>query len=364
MSVRLRDRLLGGSTGGHQPDRRRYLPEGVTPGLSPWSPTGEIVRYVLEGPGYTLNQLKAVQDWVLNRTLKQVPGVIDVTGFGGSVKQYHVLLDSRLLKQYGVTMQQVEDAIKNSNANVGGDILTLGTQSHNVRATGLLGGGIDPIDPAKVDHAAVIEAEKLDDIRKVVVDTAEDGTPIYVRQVARAIVGYQPRLGIVGRGVRNDVVEGIVLMGKYEKSLPTSEAVEVTPVFWSVGSPFLGLMEISCFLPPAGGPTRSAPSNAAVAIFRIESCVRIEATCSASAARMRAAVVTIAGVVSKPAAPPYAETPMSSKMRESLRKSASESKPNPNALRLIFGLAITCEPSAERSSLTCARSSLPICSTI
>ena len=66
-------------------------PAGVTPGLSPWSPTGEIVRYVLEGPGYTTNQLKAVQDWVLNRALKTVPGVIDVTGFGGTVKQYQVL---------------------------------------------------------------------------------------------------------------------------------------------------------------------------------------------------------------------------------------------------------------------------------
>src|SRR3954466_4073014 len=74
------------------------LPEGVKPGLSPWSPTGEIVRYVLEGPGYTTNQLKAVQDWVVNRALKQVPGVIDVTGFGGTVKQYQVSLDTRLLK--------------------------------------------------------------------------------------------------------------------------------------------------------------------------------------------------------------------------------------------------------------------------
>src|SRR6185437_2480582 len=63
------------------------LPQGVTPGLSPWSPTGEIVRYVLEGPGYTLNQLKAVQDWVLERQFRTVPGVIDVTGFGGTVKQ-------------------------------------------------------------------------------------------------------------------------------------------------------------------------------------------------------------------------------------------------------------------------------------
>jgi cobalt-zinc-cadmium resistance protein CzcA len=201
------------------------LPQGITPGLSPWSPTGEIVRYVLEGPGYTTNEIKAVQDWVMNRALKQVPGIIDVTGFGGTVKQYQVLLDARLLKQYDVTMQQVEDAIARSNANVGGDILTLGEQSHNVRALGLLGGGIDPLDPARVDRAYAITAEKLDDIRSVIVATAPSGTPIYVRQVAQVIEGHRPRLGIVGRNAEDDVVEGIVLMRKYEKSLPVAEAV-------------------------------------------------------------------------------------------------------------------------------------------
>src|ERR1700730_13059829 len=76
------------------------LPANVTPGLSPWSPTGEIVRYVLQGPGYTLNQLKAVQDWVLQRALKTVPGVIDVTRDGGTVKQYQCLIDTRLMRQY------------------------------------------------------------------------------------------------------------------------------------------------------------------------------------------------------------------------------------------------------------------------
>ena len=74
-----------------------------------------------------------------------------MTGYGGTVKQYQVLLDTRLLRQYDVTMQQVEDAIARSNANVGGDILTLGSQSHNVRAIGLLGEGLDPLDPANVD---------------------------------------------------------------------------------------------------------------------------------------------------------------------------------------------------------------------
>ena len=84
----------------------RQLPPGVDSHLSPWSPTGEIVRYVLEGPGYTLNELKAVQDWVLERQLKTVPGVIDVTGFGGTVKQYQVLVDPEA-GHYGITLQLV-----------------------------------------------------------------------------------------------------------------------------------------------------------------------------------------------------------------------------------------------------------------
>ena len=161
-----------------------------------------------------------MQDWVLNPLLKQVPGVTDVTGYGGTVKQYQVLIDTRLLKQYNVTMKQVEEAIARANSNVGGDIMTMGTQSHNVRVVGLLGEGIDPLEPANVAHASAIESAKLDDIRDVVVDTAGDGTPIYVRQVAQVVVGYKPRQGIVGEGSHNDVVEGIVLMRKYEKSLP------------------------------------------------------------------------------------------------------------------------------------------------
>jgi cobalt-zinc-cadmium resistance protein CzcA len=201
------------------------LPAGVVPTLSPWSPTGEIVRYVLEGPSYTTNERKAVQDWVINRALKQVPGVIDVTGYGGTVKQYQVLVDPGLLRQYEVTLADVEAAIRDSNANVGGNVMTMGTQAHNVRAIGLLGGGTDPLDPANVERAGVIEADKLDDVARVVIATRE-GVPITVRQVARVVVGHRPRLGVVGRGDDNDVVEGIVLMRKYEKSLPTAEAVQ------------------------------------------------------------------------------------------------------------------------------------------
>ncbi len=201
------------------------LPAGVKPGLSPWSPTGEIVRYVLEGPGYTTSQLKAVQDWVLNRAFKQVPGVIDVTGYGGTIKQYQVLLDPQKLRAYGITLQQVEDAIDRSNANVGANYVSLGSQSHNVRALGLLGGGVDPLDPAQIDKATLIEVEKLEDINEVIV-ASHNGVPIYVRQLAKVVIGHRPRLGIVGRGGQDDVVEGIVLMRKYEKSLPTAEAVQ------------------------------------------------------------------------------------------------------------------------------------------
>jgi cobalt-zinc-cadmium resistance protein CzcA len=213
------------------------LPPGVQPGLSPWSPIGEIVRYVLEGPGYTLNQLKAVQDWVLTRALKTVPGVIDVTGYGGTVKQYQVLIDTRFLRQYNVTLQQVEDAISKSNANIGGDLLGLGSQSHNVRAVGLLGKGVDPIDPANADQSFAIEVNKLDDLRKIIITSVNDN-PVYLRNVAQAVVGHRPRLGIVGRLTKgnetghrtanvdeDDVVEGIVLMRKYERSLLVSEKV-------------------------------------------------------------------------------------------------------------------------------------------
>jgi cobalt-zinc-cadmium resistance protein CzcA len=200
------------------------LPPNITPTLSPWSPTGEIVRYVLEGPGYTLNQIKAVQDWVLERQLRTVPGVIDVTGYGGTVKQYQVLLDTQLMRRYDVTLQMVTDAISQSNANVGGDVLPLGPQSHNVRAIGYLGEGRDSLDPAVADHSYAIEVEKLEDIQDVVVTTYQN-MPVYVKQIAKVVIGYQPRLGVVGRDGENDVVEGIVLMRKYEKSLKTSELV-------------------------------------------------------------------------------------------------------------------------------------------
>src|SRR5262252_4153795 len=128
------------------------LPNTLHPRLSPWSPIGEIYRYQLIGPGYTLNEIKATQDWLVRRELKQVRGIIDITTFGGTTRQYQVEADPDKLLAYGVTLPQVTNAIQNSNANAGGNYLALGNQNVNVRAVGL----VKNTD----DIAAIVVAEK------------------------------------------------------------------------------------------------------------------------------------------------------------------------------------------------------------
>src|SRR5438093_937177 len=181
------------------------LPVTVQPQISPWSAVAEIYRYELTGPPeLSLSDLKAIQDWQLQRQFKQVRGIIDVTAFGGTTKEYHVDIDPGSLLQYNVTLGQVLNALANSNANVGGNYLTVGAQSFNVRGVGLI--------------------RDLSDIENVVV--AEKGsTPIYVKNVARVAYGYRVRLGKVGIDDRDDVVEGIVLLQRQAKAIPTLERV-------------------------------------------------------------------------------------------------------------------------------------------
>src|SRR5437870_4703438 len=131
------------------------LPSGVTPQLSPTSPTGEIIRYVLDSVNeplkrdpYSLHDLKALQDWTLEREFRRVPRIIDVTSFGGAVKRYEICPDPERLKRYGITLQQLQNAILSSNANVGGDHLAQGNTAVNVRGVGLIGGGADPMEQA------------------------------------------------------------------------------------------------------------------------------------------------------------------------------------------------------------------------
>src|ERR1700722_4285635 len=129
----------------------QQLPPGVTPQLSPESPTGEIYRYTLKSPKdasgqevYTLNDLKALQDWVLEREFRRIPRIIDVSSSGGTVKRFEIHPDVDRLRRYGITLMQLQSALNNANPNVGGDYVMQGHVAMNVRSFGLFGGGQDP----------------------------------------------------------------------------------------------------------------------------------------------------------------------------------------------------------------------------
>jgi len=181
------------------------LPNNLQPQLSPWSPIGEIYRYQLNGPGYTLNEIKATQDWLVRRELKQVPGIIDITTFGGTTRQYQIEADPNKLLSFGITLPQVISAVQASNANAGGNYLQLGNQNVNVRSVG--------------------QVHTIEDIGSIVV-AEKNGVPITVRDIGRVIEGFQPRLGQVGRNKQPDIVLGIVLLQKDEKSLPTLKTLK------------------------------------------------------------------------------------------------------------------------------------------
>jgi heavy metal efflux system protein len=171
------------------------LPAGLTGQLSPWNAIGEVFRYRLVGKGYTLKDLKAAEDWIMERQWRRVQGVIDVTSYGGETKQYHVEVDPYRLRGHGATLGQLTSAIQNANQNVGGQRLSMGEQSYDVRGIGLLGSR----DPQTQDIEEIVVAE-------------QKGTPVRVKDIADVDIGYAPRLGIVGFNEEPDVVQGIVLM--------------------------------------------------------------------------------------------------------------------------------------------------------
>jgi heavy metal efflux system protein len=182
------------------------LPNGAIPQISPDSPIGEVYRYRVVGPpGYSVMDLKTIEDWILQRRFKAVPGVIDVTGWGGKTKTYDVTIDRNKLIDYGLTLQQVLQVLNNSNINVGGQTLNIGEQSAVVRGVGLI--------------------HSMDDIRNTML-TANNGAPVLLSDVAAISVGHQPRLGIAGQDGDDDIVQGIVLMRRGEQSKPTIERVE------------------------------------------------------------------------------------------------------------------------------------------
>jgi len=181
------------------------LLNNAQPQISPLSPIGEIYRYRLVGPpGYSVLDLKTLQDWVLQRRFRAVPGVIDVTGWGGKTKTYELQVDFNKLIAYGITLPQLLQTLGNSNINVGGNTVNIGSQAAVVRGVGLI--------------------RSIDDLRNTML-TQSGGNPVLVKDVASVMVGNQPRLGIAGQDDNDDIVQGIVLMRRGEQSMPTIERV-------------------------------------------------------------------------------------------------------------------------------------------
>jgi Cu/Ag efflux pump CusA len=247
----------------------QQLPPGVTPQISPQSPTGEIYRYTIRSAKdpsgrdyYDLNDLKSLQDWTLEREWRRVPRIIDVTSRGGTVKRYEIHLDYDRMREKGITLAQIQNALQNANANAGGDFVLQGPVAMNARSVGLIGGGQDPVnlvlgmtDPAKaVKLIRDEEGRRLNEIRQLVLvsnnnveilleDVVEGGRlkngedPRYAKGV---VVGHQTRLGrssltIPGEAPdghrilerdEGDKVECVILMRKGEDTLPALKDVK------------------------------------------------------------------------------------------------------------------------------------------
>src|ERR1700684_350446 len=181
-------------------------PTGVQPTLAPLSsPSGLVYRYVLQSPDRTPQELKTFEDWVIERQYKQVRGVADDSGFGGTVMQYQVLLDPARLYGYHITVPTVIQQLSLNNANTGGGFYSQGEQFYYVRGLGLIR-----------DEA---------DIGRVIIGT-QNGVPVHVRDVGDVVIGHAPRLGQFGFNKKDDVVEGVILMLRGEKTPNVLKGVE------------------------------------------------------------------------------------------------------------------------------------------
>ena len=182
------------------------LPSGVAPSVAPlFSPSGLVYRYVLESPDRSPQELKTINDWVVSRAYKSVPGVADDSGLGGTTMQYQVLLDPAKIYGYHLTVPQVNAALAANNSNAGGGFYSQGGQFYYVRGLGLVG--------------------TTDDIGNIVVGVNK-GTPIRIRDVGEVVIGHAPRLGQFGFQKNNDAVEGVILMLRGAQTQNVLKAVE------------------------------------------------------------------------------------------------------------------------------------------
>ena len=182
------------------------LPPGAQPQLAPLStPIGEIFRYRLKSDTVDPRELRSIEDWVVERQLRLIPGVADIVTMGGLIKQYEVNPDLGRLRDYKITLQQLFSALDRGNSNVGGSYLEQGRQQYLIRGIGLL--------------------RSAEDIGNIVV-ASRNGVPVLVKNLADVSVGAVPRQGLVGQDKDNDVVTGIVLMRKGENPSQVLKAVK------------------------------------------------------------------------------------------------------------------------------------------
>jgi len=183
------------------------LPSGIQPGLAPLSTAvGEIYRYVVEAPpGMDANEVRALQDWVIRPNLRIVQGVADVVSFGGTVKEYQVQIDAYALKRYGVTIDQVSQALTNNSANVGGGLVKRGDEALVVRGIGIF--------------------RHIEEIGRVIV-SAKNGKTVLVSDVAEVTIGHRPLSGVVAFNKDDSVIEGIVQMSKGSNAAKVVENVK------------------------------------------------------------------------------------------------------------------------------------------
>src|ERR1022692_3898800 len=182
------------------------LPAGVTPTMAPlFSPSGLVYRYVIESPDRSAQELKTIEDWVIERAYKSVPGVADDSGFGGTTMQYQVLLDPAKIYNYHIPIPQVMTALAANNANAGGGFYSEGSQFFYVRGLGLV--------------------TKTEDIGNIVVGN-NNGVPVRIRDVGEVTIGNAPRLGEFGFQKNDDAVEGVILMLRGEQTQNVLAGVE------------------------------------------------------------------------------------------------------------------------------------------
>jgi heavy metal efflux system protein len=182
------------------------LPTGVTPSVAPlFSPSGLVYRYVLESPDRSPLELKTIEDWIVERQYRSVPGVADDSGIGGQTMQYQVLLDPARIAGVGLSVPAIVTALSANNSNAGGGFYSQGGQFYYVRGLG--------------------RVETPEDIGNVVL-AVHNGVPVLVKDVGRVVIGNAPRLGQFGFNDRDDAVEGVILLRKGEQAQVVLENVE------------------------------------------------------------------------------------------------------------------------------------------